>query len=279
MESEFTLSEIIEFENALKNSIKSYTPTTPNQIVSGRIVGISKETIMVNVNGKSSIAISCKTDKAASSIIEHLVVGDDIDVYVKEDGKGNLIGTLDGVSKELTRLDLIKSIAENNISFDCTITEHVNGGFMGDVNGMVVFLPGSLAAPNKIEDFGKMVGTKLKVMPVVFDTKKSAFVVSHKKWLKTNMEELVKNLDFETEYTGKITGVTDFGIFVEFEKHFTGLISGAEFENFEKRLYENQTHIDFWIKEITDEFKLILTVISPKVRREALQKRLDSFGV
>ena len=98
-----------------------------------------------------------------------------------------------------------------------------------------------------------------------YDATNDLFIVSYKKYIKQTLPQRVHELKFGEKYSGILTNKPyDFGMFVEFQNYFTGLLHKTEFENYDKVMKEFKSgdQIDFYIKEITikkGEPRIILT--------------------
>jgi predicted RNA-binding protein with RPS1 domain len=95
------------------------------------------------------------------------------------------------------------------------------------------------------------------------------------------MSEKISDLQFGKKYTGTLTNRPyDFGIFVEFEDYYTGLIHSTEFSNYEdiKRQYRSGDEIEFYIKNVTrkgKEYRIVLTTDPESI--DAEKKRWDDL--
>jgi len=74
---------------------------------------------------------------------------------------------------------------------------------------------------------------------------------------------------------GIVTGSSKYGIFVEFQEMFTGLLHTSEMENatlesFVNRRVEAGQVIEIWVKDIKDN-KLILTEFNPAEKQEEIE--------
>ena len=167
----------------------------------------------------------------------------------------------------------LEGFMANNTPFKVTVDRLIPGGFIAKYEDCVeCFLPGAHAAPNIIYDFNSYVGKTIDVMIDNYDKTSEYFIVSHKKYIKHILPEAIHNLEFGKKYTGKLTSEpTKFGMFVEFEDIFTGLIHIAEFDNYEKvsKQYHSGDSIDFYITRISTkdgkEYKINLTTSEDKI--------------
>jgi ribosomal protein S1 len=76
-------------------------------------------------------------------------------------------------------------------------------------------------------------------------------------------------LEFSKKYSGFITGCSKHGIFVEFNSCLTGLISRSEIseeliDDFDNRKIKPGSTIEFFVTEIVDNDKIVLSQKEPK---------------
>jgi ribosomal protein S1 len=86
----------------------------------------------------------------------------------------------------------------------------------------------------------------------------------------------IQDLDINKKYAGNITGIAKYGIFVEFDEIFTGLLHSSKMtpelrEKFKSYAFSPGMEISFWIKEITADKKIILTDEDPLFRRKEIE--------
>ena len=162
------------------------------------------------------------------------------------------------------------------------IVDKNRGGFLVEVQGIKAFLPGSLAAANKIVDFDSYIGKELLVMIEDFLKSSDIFVVSYKKYLDYILPGKLGELERNQKMKGSITGTSKFGVFVEFEDIFTGLLHTAEMspatlDKFNTGQFKSGQEIEAWLKDIRDN-KLILTENDPSIRQnefEAFKEKIE----
>jgi ribosomal protein S1 len=178
---------------------------------------------------------------------------------------------------EITLKEDIEYFAKNNKWFYVKVVELIKGGYLAIYkNKIKCFLPGSHAAANVIRDFSEYLHKEIPVMVENYDSVNNLYIVSYKKYIKETLPQRVSDLSFTKKYTGTLTNNPyDFGIFVEFENYYTGLIHKSDFgENgeaayreFSKSLRSGST-VDFWVKDVIQkkgEHRIILTVDPSKI--------------
>ena len=169
----------------------------------------------------------------------------------------------------LTLREDVEYFAKNNKWFYVKVVELIKGGYLAIYKNQIkCFLPGSHAAANVIRDFSEYLHKEIPVMVENYDSVNNLFIVSYKKYIKETLPQKVSDLSFSQKYTGTLTNNPyDFGIFVEFQNYYTGLIHKSDFENdaafkeFSKGL-RSGNQIDFWVKDVVQkkgEYRIILT--------------------
>jgi ribosomal protein S1 len=178
----------------------------------------------------------------------------------------------------ITYRDNLNSFMKEDKWFYVKVTSLVKGGYLALYKGTVkCFLPGSHAAANVIRDFNDYLNTEIPVMIENFDAANDLFIVSYKKYIKHTLPQKVYELEFGKEYTGILTNNPyDFGIFVEFQNYYTGLIHKSEFENYADFANGRKSgdEIKFYIKDIIikkGEPRIVLTDSLDKVDHEKVQ--------
>lgn len=135
----------------------------------------------------------------------------------------------DGYVEKLNN-ELREQLKLENKAFYATVVSTNTGGFVVEVSDIIrAFMPASMASANKISDYDSFIGRRLEVM-VNSWTPRYGFVVSRKKYidkvrpskLQPYIDELKNNPD--TIYSGKVTGATQFGVFVELDEFITGML-------------------------------------------------------
>jgi ribosomal protein S1 len=219
---------------------------------------------------KDDVRVEDKPNEA--KYLKNCNTGDEVDVLITEINQGQYFikGSIASLYESRAHENL-KSLEEgesvtayvralNPAGYDVEIT---NGGVT-----LPGFMPNTLAGINKLYDPTSIVGDTFQVMIESFSENEGTYIVSRRKYLQTLIPEEISNLEFNVLYSGRVTGTTPFGIFVEFNECLTGMIHKANVtEEWQNRISEIKPgqEIEFYIKEIIKE-KIILT----QVLRETL---------
>lgn len=195
--------------------------------------------------------------------------GDKIKVMITRDPRGNYNGSLSASYEMSLKKELHKAITDDSYAYNVKIDEVCPGGFMVNLSGVKCFLPGSLAATNRIFNFAEYVGRTIPVMVETYDEARGIFVVSFKKYLKNIIDAKVEEIVIGTKYTGKITGNSNLGVFVEWNEIFTGLIPHSETSD---KKYNTGQEIEFYVVDIRNPQRLGLSFNPPSPKAMYLQE-------
>jgi ribosomal protein S1 len=190
-----------------------------------------------------------------------------------------LEGTLMGAHIHALKQELYTEIKNPEKVYYAHVLERNKGGFLVNVNGLYGFLPGSLAAANRILDFDLYLNTKIPVMIEDYLQDSDMFIFSNKKYIKNMIPIEIEKLTKTEKYKGTVTGTSKFGVFVEFNTILTGLIHTSEMdkeqiEEFKKGKWKAGDEIEFWIKEITNDNRIILTFVDQNI----MNKKYESLA-
>jgi len=256
------------------------------------VTRVGNDEIQVMLTNYTDATINLKHEKAYLRLLE-LSEDDFKDSLTNKDGKVDLKTTRVMVENGLP--DLRVSLYEGHLShikqeffgqiknpttaYSGIVSGKNQGGFIISVQGVNGFLPGSLSAANVVRDFDALIGKTIPVMVEDYLKESNTFVFSHKKYLSHVLPTKVAELTTDKKYEGTITGLTKYGIFVEFDEIFTGLIHTSKMSNEFKERFKNYEFnagdtVEFWIKEITADKKIILTDEDPSIR----YREIEDFG-
>jgi len=247
------------------NDDKSYNnvDAPDGAIMKGIIHSVSEDYALVNIGSKFTAV--CYTTKEPKEISEQLKPNMIVDVKIKTKTNGEIIASISDALAEVKKAEILESIGNKSVGYKCKVKELIHGGYWVEISGIRCFMPGSLGGINKLHDFNSLIGKELIVMPITYSREKNTIVVSHREYLKTLIPTEIDDLRANTkEYIiGKVTGTTTFGIFAEFNECLTGLIPKDEIseslKEFESRTIKPGDSIKFWVKDIINQNKIILT--------------------
>lgn len=228
--------------------------------------------------------------KEFSSSIDELAKGENLQfnvMIIKSDTNGGLVGS----EKNCVSINLkneLFGLSESNRWFEVKIKHLIKGGYIATYkDGIDCFIPGSHAGANVIRDFSKLLGRTINVMVDNYDKSNDLFILSYKKYVQRSMPKMVSELQFGKKYTGTLTNKPyKFGVFVEFEDYYTGMIHSSEFENYDKAMKTMQAgdSVDFYVKNVTKkngQYRIVLTlneddIDSEKREWDALRNRTEN---
>jgi small subunit ribosomal protein S1 len=187
------------------------------EIVTGKVVQINSDVVMVDVGWKTEGYIPAKELRDNEGNIA-IGVGDEIEVLVdRRDPEGNLVLSRDKAAK-IKIWDDVKVACEQNTPLKGVVKERVKGGLSVDI-GLMAFLPGSQVDINPVRDLDKYVGQSLMFCVLKYDRKRNNVVLSRRSILESKREE-EKKKTLETIEEGKIVegvikNITDYGLFID----------------------------------------------------------------
>ncbi|WFE68586.1 30S ribosomal protein S1 [Thiomicrospira sp. R3] len=188
-------------------------------LIIGTVVGIDKETVMVDAGMKSESAIPRKQFEDAQGNLE-VAVGDEVEVCLEalEDGYGETRLSREKAKRAKT-WDRLETAVEDNETVIGLVTGKVKGGLTVDVEGVRGFLPGSLVDTRPIRDFGFLEGKEVELKLVKIDRKRNNVVVSRRAVIEqensVEREALLANMDEGSVLKGIVKNLTDYGAFID----------------------------------------------------------------
>ena len=199
---------------------KSYDETLArvinDEVVTGKVVAISKRDVVVNVGYKSEGVVPVAEFRYNPA----LAVGDEVEVYVEsqEDRHGQLV-----LSHKKARIlkawDRVTEAFENQEVIKGYIKCRTKGGMIVDVFGIEAFLPGSQIDVRPIRDYDIYVDKTMEFRVVKINQEYRNVVVSHKALIEEVLEaqrkEIISKLEKGQVLEGTVKNITPFGVFVD----------------------------------------------------------------
>nr|MBA2814956.1 30S ribosomal protein S1 [Candidatus Pantoea persica] len=193
--------------------------TRPGSIVSGVVVSIDKDVVLVDAGLKSESAIPAEQFKNAAGELE-IQVGDKVDVALDavEDGFGETLLSREKAKRHEAWITLEKAY-EDAETVTGVINGKVKGGFTVELNGIRAFLPGSLVDVRPVRDTLHLEGKELEFKIIKLDQKRNNVVVSRRAVIESEnsaeRDQLLENLQEGMEVKGVVKNLTDYGAFVD----------------------------------------------------------------
>ena len=191
----------------------------PGSIVSGQIVDINQDKVIVNAGLKSEGVIPIEQFFDEKGELE-VSVGDEVDVAldVVEDGYGETRLSREKAKRLMAWKELEKAHDADETVIG-VIAERVKGGFTVDISKVRAFLPGSLVDVRPVKDTSYLEGKTLEFKVIKIDQKRSNVVVSRRAVVESessvDREELLKQLTEGSITKGVVKNLTDYGAFLD----------------------------------------------------------------
>ncbi|MGO9138694.1 MAG: 30S ribosomal protein S1 [Syntrophales bacterium] len=206
--------EDVGFRELYEQSLQS---VQLGQIVTGKIVQINSDVLMVDVGWKTEGYIPARELKDEEGNIS-LAVGDELEVLVdRRDADGNLVLSRDKAVK-IKVWDDVKNACEHNIPVKGMVVERVKGGLSVDI-GILAFLPGSQVDVRPVRDLDKYVGQTLMFNVLKYDRKRNNVVLSRRSILEQERvavkRETLSGIEEGNIMEGVIKNITDYGLFID----------------------------------------------------------------
>ncbi len=190
--------------------------------VTGKVASISRARIIVDLDG---IAMGLIPAKEFSAAMIDLKVGDEITAYVmvQENDEGYVILSLRKADKE-RYLELLEEKFSKSEPVKIWIRDANRGGLMVAYGNIEGFMPASQLASKHyprgnteqiLKSLKALIGKELEAKVLTLDPKNNKIIFSEKAAGDSLAEELISKYKTGNEVEGKITGIVDFGIFVD----------------------------------------------------------------
>jgi small subunit ribosomal protein S1 len=211
----------------------TFTHFEEGDVVTGRVVRIDNDEVLVDVGYKSEGVIPSNELSIRKSVDPHeeVELGEEVDALVltKEDQDGRLI-----VSKKRARFERawrrIESAADSGEPVIGTVIEVVKGGLIIDL-GVRGFLPASLVDIRRVPNLDEYMSQQIECKVIELNRSRNNVVLSRRAVLeeerKEVREQILGRLEPGQVVEGKISNIVDFGAFVDLEG-IDGLIHISE---------------------------------------------------
>jgi len=202
------------FEQSLANQ-----RIRPGMILTGLIVDVTSDVVIVNVGLKSEAVIPLEQFKNERGEVE-VKAGDQVEVALDsvEDGTGETRLSREKAKRARTWTRLEEAFNKSEIVTG-VITGRVKGGFTVEIENVRAFLPGSLVDVRPVRDTSYLEGKPLEFKVIKLDQKRNNVVVSRRAVVEQEFSAersaLMDNLQEGAVVRGTVKNLTDYGAFVD----------------------------------------------------------------
>ncbi|HTG36748.1 MAG TPA: 30S ribosomal protein S1 [Thermoanaerobaculia bacterium] len=207
-----------EYRKLLELYDESMRNLTEGEIVTGRIIGVTANAVIVDVGYKSEglIPIEEFTDRSGELCVK---VGEDVDVLLEktEDLEGHVLLSYSKALRMRRWTEVERAYKDGRI-IKGRITDRIKGGLTVDV-GLRAFLPGSLVDIKPVKNLESLRGQELEFKVISLDRRRNNIVLSRKAVLETELvkkkAETLKRLEEGARLRGTVKNITDYGVFID----------------------------------------------------------------
>src|ERR1700732_1179873 len=211
----------------------TFRPIEEGEVVTGHVVRIDKDEVLVDIGYKSEGATPAGELAIRKSVDpqDEVHLGEEVDAIVltKEDQDGRLI-----MSKKRARFKKawrrIETAAESGEPVEGTVIEVVKGGLIIDL-GVRGFLPASLVDIRRVPKLDDYIGTKIETKVIELNRSRNNVVLTRRAVLEEERKEvrqqILDRLQPGLVVEGQISNIVDFGAFVDLDG-IDGLIHISE---------------------------------------------------
>src|SRR6187397_689400 len=191
----------------------------PGQILTGRVIEVGPDVVVVSAGLKSEAVIPVQQFKNERGEIE-VKVGDDVEVALDsvEDGSGETRLSREKAKRARTWSRLEQAFEKQEI-VKGIINGRVKGGFTVEIDFVRAFLPGSLVDVRPVRDPSYLEGKTLEFKVIKLDQKRNNVVVSRRAVVEQEYSaertELLEKLQEGAVIKGTVKNLTDYGAFVD----------------------------------------------------------------
>src|SRR6201985_145343 len=211
----------------------TFTELEEGQVVTGKVVRIDTDEVLVDIGYKSEGVIPNNELSIRKNVdpSEEVEMGEEVDALVltKEDQDGRLI-----MSKKRARFEKawrkIEAAAESGEPVAGSVIEVVKGGLIIDL-GVRGFLPASLVDIRRVPNLDEYMGESIECKGIEINRSRNNVVLSRRAVLeeqrKEDRERILDRLQPGQVVEGTISNIVDFGAFVDLDG-IDGLIHISE---------------------------------------------------
>jgi small subunit ribosomal protein S1 len=197
----------------------SITQMTPGSIITGTVIDVTPDVVVVHAGLKSEGVIPANEFLSENGEIS-VKIGDEVEVALEylEDGFGETRLSREKAIRARSWIELEKAYDASE-SVTGIISGRVKGGFTVDLNEVRAFLPGSLVDVRPVRDLSYLEGKTLEFKVIKLDQKRNNVVVSRRAVVEAETsgerDALIESLEEGQTVKGVVKNLTDYGAFID----------------------------------------------------------------
>ena len=246
-------------------------------MVEGVIMRVDKDGVLMDVGAKSEGFIPLAEMRTLPpDALSKLKVGDKVFAIVVggENEEGQIVLSMDR-ARGLRAWAILEQLLEKGEMLEAEVLGFNKGGLLVDVEGIRGFVPLSQIAsvrsrtPAEGDGLAPLVGKRLKLKIVEIDQKRNRVILSERaamqQWRAQQKDVLLGELKEGEVRKGRVTGIRDFGVFVDLGGA-DGLIHRSELDWEQDKAPEEALAVG-------DEVEVYVMRVDPETKRIALSLR------
>ncbi len=188
------------------------------QVVTGTVISVGRDMVLVDVGYKSEGQISIQEFIDEDGNV-NVNVGDEFEVMIEVwDEEEETVLLSRDKAKKVKVWDAIKDIYDADGTIEGVITSRVKGGFSVDI-GLQAFLPGSQADLRPIRNMDEMVNQTYEFKILKYNKKRNNIVLSRRVLLEAERETMrastLSAIEDGKVMEGIVKNITEYGVFVD----------------------------------------------------------------
>ena len=216
LEEELTTEEKsahAEMEAYFDKSLKNFRE---GEIIIGKVLGLSKGLVTVDVGFKSEGIISHSEFPEAE---KDLSIGDEIEVFLErvEDNNGIVVLSKEKANKIKIWEKLVTAFEAEEI-IEGIVVAKAKGGLTVDI-GLKSFLPGSQIDLRPVRNLEKLIGEKFQMKIIKMNKKRGNIVLSRRILLEEERKQAragtLTKMEEGNQVEGIVKNITDYGVFID----------------------------------------------------------------
>lgn len=236
IEGKLDMSELLENDSNIDKTWQI------GDMITGKVMSVSKGRVLVDIYNLATGLITGKELQDSSNTVDSLKVGEELSAIVinEEDEEGYIGLSLQQASQGQTWEKFVNAY-KNSDNIDVTVKEANKGGLLIERDGIRGFIPVSQLSPENyprvpggnstriLMKLQELIGTKLSCRVINIDENEGRLILSEKEAQREERQKIVQEIKEGQIVQGVISGVVDFGIFVNY-KGVEGLVHISEID-------------------------------------------------